>query len=177
MASIARRLEQAEQVEEATQFEVELGPLIADALRLATAMLSSPTDAEDAVQEACLLAWQRRSNRRAGTELRPWLLGIVANRCRETRRGRWWRMIRVAEVRAGEVSAAIDVADAVDMREALAQLRHRFRLAIVLRYYLDLSYEDVAAALGCSTDAAKALVRRGTARLERLLTVEESTHA
>jgi DNA-directed RNA polymerase specialized sigma24 family protein len=39
----------------------------------------------------------------------------------------------------------------------------------VLRYYLDLSFEDVAATAGCSVDAAKALVRRGIADLQRAL--------
>jgi DNA-directed RNA polymerase specialized sigma24 family protein len=39
----------------------------------------------------------------------------------------------------------------------------------VLRYYLDLPFEDVALAAGCSVDAAKALVRRAIADLERAL--------
>lgn len=44
---------------------------------------------------------------------------------------------------------------------------------MVLRFYLDLSFEDVASVMKCSVDAAKALVRRGTSDLERALREEE----
>jgi DNA-directed RNA polymerase specialized sigma24 family protein len=62
-----------------------------------------------------------------------------------------------------------DPAAVIDLRGALARLPYRRRLVLVLRYYLDLSYEDVASTAGCSVDAAKALVRRGTTDLERAL--------
>ena len=68
---------------EADAFEAELRPLLQEAVRLATGMLLSAVEAEDAVQEACVRAWGRRANRRQGTDLRPWFLGIVANQCRE----------------------------------------------------------------------------------------------
>ncbi len=45
---------------------------------------------------------------------------------------------------------------------------------IVLRYYVDLPFDDVAATMGCSVDAAKALVQRATADLERALSIAES---
>lgn len=62
-----------------------------------------------------------------------------------------------------------DLSARSDLRDALSRLPYRRRLAIVLRYYLDLSFEDVAATAGCSVDAAKALVRRGIADLQRAL--------
>jgi RNA polymerase sigma factor (sigma-70 family) len=158
----------------AAEFEAELSPLLDDALRLATAMLLNAVEAEDAVQEACLHAWRRRSNRRLDTDIRPWFLAIVANRCRETRRGRWWRLVRVADPPTTSSVASRDTAAVLDLRQALSRLTYRRRLAVVLRYYLDLPYESVASASGCSVDAAKALVRRGTADLERALRGPES---
>ncbi len=157
----------------AADFEAELSPLLDDALRLATAMLLHTADAEDAVQEACLRAWRRRDNRHPGTDLRPWFLAIVANRCREARRGRWWRLLRVADVPVNTIITTDDPAALMDLRRALSRLPHRRRLAVVLRYYLDLPYEAVAAAMGCSVDAAKALVRRSTTDLERALRASE----
>ena len=62
-----------------------------------------------------------------------------------------------------------DLATTIDLRDALARVSYRRRLVLVLRYYLDLSFEDVAASAGCSVDAAKALARRGIADLERAL--------
>ena len=155
---------------EADAFEAELGPLLAEAVRLATGMLLNPVEAEDAVQDACVQAWRRRANRREGTDLRPWFLGIVANQCREARRGRWWHVVRMAEPDATIAGNSGDAAASIDLRSAIARLPYRRRLVIVLRYYLDLPFEDIAATAGCSIDAAKALARRGAEDLQRSLT-------
>lgn len=160
---------------DAAEFEAELAPLLAEAVRFATGMLLNATDAEDAVQESCVRAWQRRANRRPDTELRPWFLGIVANQCRDAMRGRWWRVIRVADVTEDHPATGDDTAENIDLRRAVARLPHRRRVVIVLRYYLDLPFEDVAATMGCSVDAAKALVQRATADLERALSIPEAT--
>jgi RNA polymerase sigma factor (sigma-70 family) len=158
--------------EDADAFEAELGPLIDEAVRLATGMLLNATEAEDAVQDACVRAWRRRTNRREGTDLRPWFLGIVANQCRELRRGRWWQVVRTAEPDVRIESRAGDAAAVLDLRAAIAHLPYRRRLVIVLRYYLDLPFEDVAATAGCSVDAAKALARRATTDLQRAMSGE-----
>lgn len=147
------------------RFEAELRPLIPQALRLATGMLVDGAAAEDAVQEAALLAWQRQGNRREGTDLGPWFLGIVANRCREARRGRWLRVLKLAEPRPAASSApADDAAQSLDVRRALQNLPHQERLPLVLRFYLDLPMAEVAAVLGCSLEAAKSRVRRALRR-------------
>jgi RNA polymerase sigma-70 factor (ECF subfamily) len=146
-----------------------LGPVLAEAVRLATGMLLNAVEAEDAVQEACVRAWRSRANRRPGSRLRPWFLGIVANQCREARRARWWQVLRIAEPSVSSPAKRDDLSARSDLRDALSRLPYRRRLAIVLRYYLDLSFEDVAATAGCSVDAAKALVRRGIADLQRAL--------
>src|SRR5580704_10533346 len=135
-------------------FEAELQPLLGAALRLATAMRLDRNDAEDAVQEAALRAWRRRGNRRAGTDLRPWFLAIVANQCRETRRVRWASVLRLADPPVKDTSTADDQAGALDMSAALQRLPHDVRLAVVLRFYLDLPFEEVAAASGCAVEAA-----------------------
>ena len=146
--------------DDADAFEAEIGPLLDEAVRLASGMLLNATEAEDAVQDACVRAWRRRANRRDGTDLRPWFLGIVANQCREVRRGRWWRVVHTAEPQASTELRPGDAAALLDLRAALAHLPYRRRLVIVLRYYLDLPFEDVAPTAGCSVDAAKALDRK-----------------
>lgn len=159
---------------DASEFEAELAPLLGEAVRLATGILLNAVDAEDAVQEACVRAWRRRANRRPDTDLRPWFLGIVANQCRDAMRGRWWRVIRVADVADAATPTADDAAASIDLRRAVSRLAYRRRLVIVLRYYLDLPFDDVAATLGCSIDAAKALDQRATADLERALSIREA---
>jgi RNA polymerase sigma-70 factor, ECF subfamily len=160
---------------DAIAFENELVPVLGEAVRLATGMLLNAVDAEDAVQEACVRAWRRRGNRLPDTDLRPWFLGIVANQCREALRSRWWRVVRVAEVAEGGAATSDDPAALVDLRRAVSRLPYRRRLVVVLRYYLDLPFEEVAATAGCSVDAAKALMQRATADLERALSPQERT--
>ena len=148
-------------------------PLLGVALRLATAMRLERNDAEDAVQEAALRAWRRRQNRRPGTDLRPWFLAIVANQCRETRRARWASVLRFADPPDGAAALAADSAGSVDISRALRRLPHDIRLAVVLRFYLDLSFEEVAATSGCSLEAARSRVRRGLTALAATLIASE----
>jgi len=71
--------------------------LLPMAYRLAFGLLRRPEEAEDAVQDATINAWRRRSTFRAGSEVRPWFLAIVANQCHRRTRTRWWRVIRLAD--------------------------------------------------------------------------------
>ncbi len=59
--------------------------------------------------------------------------------------------------------------ESVELRQALLQLDHRKRAAIVLRYYADLPHADVARSLGCRPATARSLVRRGVMELRELL--------
>ena len=159
---------------EATDFEADLRPVLPVALRLAAGMRLDRNDAEDAVQEAALRAWRKRDTRRPGTSLRPWFLAIVANQCRETRRARWASVLRFADPPVRHDSVRPDAAGTADLVNALRRLPADVRLAIVLRFYLDLPFEEVAAVSGCSADAAKSRVRRGVTALGALLRVSEN---
>jgi RNA polymerase sigma-70 factor (ECF subfamily) len=147
-------------------FVLLVEPLLPAAYRLAVGMLRSESDAEDAVQEGVLKAWRHFGRFRRGSDLRPWLFTIVANECRLQRRSRWWSVIRkseVPDVLADSTSSADP--ETVDLRQALYRLPHDQRLVLILRYYLDLSYEDVAQTLGISTKAAKSRTYRAVERL------------
>jgi RNA polymerase sigma factor (sigma-70 family) len=156
----------------ADDFEAELRPLIPLALRLAAGMRLDPQDAEDAVQSAALRAWSKRGNRHPATDLRPWFLAIVANQCRETRRGRWASVLRFADPPEVEAATA-DTAGAIDLVHALRRMPPRIRLAVVSRYYLDLPFDEVASVCGCSVGAAKSRVRRGVQSLTSTLGSQE----
>jgi RNA polymerase sigma-70 factor, ECF subfamily len=162
-------------VREADAFTAELVPLLPRATRLAAAMLLDTAAAEDAVQEAAIRAWRKRSNRRPGTDLGPWFLAIVANRCRDVRRAGWARVLRFAEVPALAPAdpPGGDTAAVVDVRRALLALPHHDRLVVVLRYYLDLPFAEVAVVAGCSVEAAKSRMRRAEARLRTALGTPE----
>jgi RNA polymerase sigma-70 factor (ECF subfamily) len=143
-----------------------LEPLLPEAYRLAIAMLKTRADAEDAVQDAVLKAWKNFARFRRDSLLRPWLLTIVANECRHRRRSRWWSVVSDSDVpdqRIVELTAADPAA--ADLRRAIHRLPHDQRLVIVLRYYLDLPFDEVAQVLHVSTKAAKSRIYRALEKL------------
>jgi RNA polymerase sigma factor (sigma-70 family) len=98
--------------------------------------------------------------------VQAWFLTIVINQCRQQQRNRWWSVFKRAEMPAlASADHASTSDDAVDLRLAMARLPHDQRLALVLRYYLDLPLEDVGRLLGISEKAAKARVHRALDRL------------
>lgn len=149
-----------------------LAPFLPEAARLAYGLLQNRCAAEDSVQEAAILAWQRLANLQAGRPFRPWFLGIVVNRCREARRGRWWSVTRLFDSHPGP-SGENEWLDGADLRRAVGALPHRLRTAIVLHFYLDLPIEEVAAVLDISVAGVKARINRGLRRLRLTLRDEE----
>lgn len=149
-------------------FQDELALLLPSAYRLALGMLLDPHLAEDMVQEAALDAWRKQGQRRPQSDLRPWFLAIVANRCRGARRSRWSRVLLMSappEPAAFGGDSNLDLA----VRRALLAVAPTKRLALVLRFYLDLPFDQVATTMGCSENAAKLRVGRAILELRRHL--------
>jgi RNA polymerase sigma-70 factor (ECF subfamily) len=149
-------------------FESLVEPLLEPSFRLACGILLDRAAAEDAVQEATFKAWRALPRLRADTtSLRPWFLTIVANQCRSMRRNRWGSVLRgfvdgAGSAGAGSVGASAEVAVAaqVDLAVALRRLDGRSRATVVLRFYLDLSFDEMARVLGGSPQAAKSRLYR-----------------
>ena len=136
-------------------------------------ILRHPQEAEDAVQDAAFAAWRRLGNLHEGSSLRPWFLGIVANRCRAVKRNKWWSVSR-SEPPEGEAPAT-DLASSIDLRRALRRISYDERLVVVLRYYLDMPYDEIAATLGISPKAARTRVERALHRLRPIMRVQGAT--
>ncbi len=143
---------------------------------------SSP-GALDVAQETFVRAYRalRRydAGRTAALRLRPWLYRIAANLTRNAIRTRG----RSAQPHGGELPDAADpgpqpaqiAADRLRDRAlyaAVARLPASRRIPLVLRYFQDLSYEDVAAAIGTTPGAARVAVHRALAALRTELTAE-----
>lgn len=77
----------------------------------------------------------------------------------------WWKRVSTGRrpPEPSEVSADLDLG--LDLRDALRALPARQRAAVVLRYYCDLSIEQTADALNCSTGTVKSQTSRGLAAL------------
>ncbi len=155
-------------------YERLLAPALLPATRLALAMLQDRSEAEDVFQEAALRAWRRLRNLRPGARFQPWFIGIVANECREVRRGRWWRLVRVAEVLATEAADESAWLEGEDLRRAVLALPHDQRIAILLHFHLDMTVADVSAVLGISPAGVRTRIKRAVRRLRPAMQVSEA---
>ena len=153
----------------------------AELYRYALALLRDASVAEDIVQETFERAFAALGKypvvRTKALTLRPWLyriaLNLVRNAWRERRRevpmaetpeGSGWRL----GASFGSASGS-DREAWLDALGALERLPERQRVAVVLRYFEDLPYAEIAEATGWPENTCKTLVRRGIGRLGVLL--------
>jgi len=154
------------------------------AFRTAYVITGSSADAEDAAQEGFVKAYRALDRFRPGADLRPWLLRIVANEARNRVRSSGRRRqleLRLTEgFRPGDAAPSPEaVALASDERQRLLALVNALsdedRTVIASRYFLELSGEETAAALGIPEGTVKSRLSRALARLRAR--VEEAANA
>ena len=122
---------------------------IDDGYRLATFILHDPLAAEDAVQEAALLAWDRRRSLRDSESADGWFTRILVNVCRDElrRRARWPRVVALdpeadATTAGGRQSAPL--ADRADLAPALGRLTPDEQALLALRFGRELTVPEIA---------------------------------
>ena len=151
-------------------FAAEFVGLYSAAYRAAYRLLGNHQEAEDVAQEACARAcvrWNRLTRR---GNPRPWVVRVAVNlaidRYRQRRRAS----------RDYVIPALVEAIDGrrVDLHRALQQLTRRQRDVVVLRYVVDLSELETAAALGCAPGTVKSHATRGLAALRAALGEEDT---
>jgi RNA polymerase sigma factor (sigma-70 family) len=130
--------------------------------RLAFLLTHSDAEAEDVVQDVFIRC---RSRLDSLDDPGSFLRRSVINACRSLYR----RDRRRGAATLSDDDLAVLPVELVELRDALCRLRPRQRLAIVLRYYLDLPFEDVASAIGCRPATARSLVHRALDELREVL--------
>ncbi len=145
----ARRLETVTFAEAyATQYD----PLV----RFAYVTTGDLGVAEDIVQDVFAELYRHMAS---VTTPEAWLRRAVANRSIS-----WLRRVTVARryLARGIVNAHHDPPNADDtaVRKALLKLKPRYRAAVFLRFYLDMSEADIAEALGCRPGTVKSILHR-----------------
>jgi RNA polymerase sigma factor (sigma-70 family) len=144
------------------------------AIRIAYLIAGDAAEAEDAAQEGFVKAYGALGRFRAGEPFRPWLLRIVANEARNRRRSSGRRASLALRAAGQDPSgeAAPSPEGAVLAREqrtallaAVNDLGEDDRLVIACRYFLELSEQETAAALGIRHGTVKSRTSRALARL------------
>ena len=131
-------------------------------------ILRDRAEAEDVVIETLLTAFERGGAIRDERALRAWLLRVATNQALGRRR-KTARLVRLDLARdsAGAGDLASESSTRITLLDGIDRLPAQMRAALVLRYYADLSVDEVATALGKSPNTIKAQLQ---AALDRLRT-------
>ncbi|MCA1220375.1 RNA polymerase sigma factor [Streptomyces sp. 8L] len=153
-------------------------------LAVAISLVGYGPDAEDAVQEASMIALSRIGSLRDPAAVAPWLRAVVRNVCRTQRRSpahvplddRHVALLRSAEPDPLERLERHATRDWV--WQAMAELSSPLRLVLMLRYFSGVStYQDIAATCGVPVGTVRSRLSEARGKLTRaLLATADTAH-
>ena len=129
---------------------------------------AGPSEADDAFQETWMAALRAYPRLRRADNLRAWLFRIAQNKSIDAHRARGRRAVPVA-VRAGGRRRPHPTSDP-DLWARVRELPAKQRTAVYCRSVLAMSYDELAALLDSSEEAARRNVHEGLKRLREELT-------
>jgi RNA polymerase sigma-70 factor (ECF subfamily) len=147
-------------------------------------MLGDAVEAEDAAQETFVRVYTHLKAYDPQQKLSSWILSVASHHCIDRLRRRhigWMSLDDLGQTRwlAGEALRAeetvIERESCAEVQDMLQALPADYRLVIVLRYWQDLSYAEIARVVGSTESAIKSRLHRARRMLaERLIAQEES---
>ena len=146
--------------------------LAGDLLLIAAHVARNGSCAEDLVQSTFLLAIEARKRFDTTQPVRPWLIGILANQARASRRKEQRRPDpeRLREAVACDPGVEVQADETIAIvADAIAKLSEPYRQVVHLRLVHALELRQIASALGIPLATAKSRLHRGTERLRRAL--------
>ena len=149
-------------------------------MRFILRMTADREDALDLFQETFLRAYRAYPTLDCEEGLRPWLFKIASNLCRNRVRDRMRHARVISYDTSSESLDGIDLAHSrnhsnpgshdgtLDLKRAIAKLPGKQGQAFVMRKVVGLEYSEIAAALSCSEESARAGVYQAIRKLKEL---------
>ncbi len=166
-------------------FEILVNRHQTSVLNLIYRFVGDRTQAKDLAQEVFIRVWQAAKSYEPKAKFTTWIYRITANRCfnelKSSRRKKWFSFNRSDEdgEHAFEETLADSAPSAEDLllekersrqiSDALQSLPDNQRMALVLKRYDDLSYQEIAQIIGCSVSAVESLLVRAKRTLQEKL--------
>jgi RNA polymerase sigma-70 factor (ECF subfamily) len=135
-------------------------------------------DAEDATMDIFIKVRQKLSQYDSTRPFGAWLYTVAANHCWDLLRRRKLRQdLETGEVEnmalehpdPGQLEQLMEKRSSQEIRRALDKLRSRSRMALVLRYYADMSYDEIAETLGVRRTFVGVVLLRARHELREIL--------
>lgn len=163
----------ATQTDRATRFGVLIAAELDESYRLATVILAGDrSEAEDAVHDAGLRAWEHFDELRDPARFEAWFTRIVVNSCRDRLKRRRVRPIEMDAFPAHTASHADAVIAADTLERALFALSPEHRAVVALRYLGDWTVNEIAARTGERTGTVKSRLHYAVRSLRAALDAE-----
>lgn len=173
------RLDEAELLERARKRDDDAFAVLVQAYQrpvynLCYRMLGDPGEAEDAAQESFLRAYRGLDRFNPDRSFKTWLLSIASHYCIDQLRKR--RLVTVPldsmqpgmerpDASPGPEAAVSSGESRREVEGLLRALGAKDRATVVLRYWYDMSYEEIAAALSLTVSAVKSRLHRARGEL------------
>ena len=142
-------------------------------------MLDSRESAEDATSEVFLKLQRSIESYDGSIPFPRWLLRVAGNQCIDSLRRRGRRVlievddgaavIEAASPEPSPLGAVISTQERAQVRDTIASLPENYRVPLVLRYYSELSYDEIAQKLDLERNYVAALIFRAKQELRRRL--------
>jgi RNA polymerase sigma-70 factor (ECF subfamily) len=132
--------------------------------KIAKSIIFIECDIEDALQETILKAWLQICNLKKDKFFKSWLIRILINECYGILRKRS-KVTNLSEIIAVDVSS-VDSNEKIDISNALKSLSYELRVVVVLFYFEDMSYKEIALTLNIAEGTVKSRLSRAKIKLE-----------
>lgn len=151
------------------------------AYRLAGVILGDPFEAEDATHDAVITAWRGYGKLRDPDRFEAWFQRILVNTCRDRLRRRGRRQaateIDLTRVPTGGSDPFARVDDRLALDAAFETLSPDHRVVIALRFYADLTVEQIAERVDAPAGTVKSRLHAATQRLQAALGADAEEQA
>ena len=142
--------------------------------RTALFYMQNQQEAEDAVQDAVLAAYEKFHQLRDREKFAPWIMQILVNRCRR-RMKTWFRREKdidgISPSQEVELSSEPDFATALAVKQVFWELKEEERMIVALSEFGGYTSEEVAGILGRNHSTVRSKYRRALQKMRKKLEV------
>ena len=142
--------------------------------RTALFYMQNQQEAEDAVQDAVLAAYEKLHQLRDREKFAPWIMQILVNRCRR-RMKTWFRREKdidgISPSQEVELSSEPDFATALAVKQVFWELKEEERMIVALSVFGGYTSEEVAGILGRNHSTVRSKYRRALQKMRKKLEV------
>ena len=136
--------------------------------------MQNQQEAEDAVQDAVLAAYEKFHQLRDREKFAPWIMQILVNRCRR-RMKTWFRREKdidgISPSQEVELSSEPDFATALAVKQVFWELKEEERMIVALSVFGGYTSEEVAGILGRNHSTVRSKYRRALQKMRKKLEV------